>query len=235
MQKTQTCLLRELFEPLIIFNSNMKIILTSEFHRVADKLLQQWYLNEKKVAFIQNATDARCDAGEVVHRVEAPKEWYRNNGFQFDIIDLRITQGDKLKETLQHYGYLHIHGWDNAYLYTVCKDSWLFSIIHTLLEKWLVYIGSSAWSLIAWPNTTYSIVTSTTFQSELSREKLESMDFSWFQLHPFYLIPHTGKSDRFQMNIDRLQYCQEHKLSPYLTLADHQAIVLENGKFEFIE
>jgi hypothetical protein len=72
----------------------MKVILTSEFHRVSDKLLHQGYIDvsKKRVAFVQNATDHRRDAGEcVIPRVQAAIDWYIYHGFFVDIIDLRIV------------------------------------------------------------------------------------------------------------------------------------------------
>lgn len=213
----------------------MKLILTSEFHRVADKLVTQSYLDtNKKVAFIQNATDARQDTGEVIHRVEAAKDRYRDHEFTLDIIDLRQIQWEKLKNTLKQYDYLHIHGWDNKHLNTISKQSWLFDMIHTLLDDGLIYIGSSAWSLLTWPDTTYAIITNLHYKTEISQEEVEAMDFSWFWLHPFYLIPHASKADRLEMMTGRLRYCESHKLSPFLTYADNQAIIIENWHIIFI-
>ncbi len=213
----------------------MKIILTSEFHCVSNKLLELWHIQwNKKIAFVQNAVDIRINNWETIHRIESAKERYSNNWFALDIIDLRLLQDKELIKKLQQYDYLHIHGWDNKYLHDICRKSWLYDSIYQLLHEWLVYIGSSAGSIITWPDTTYSIATSTNFKSDLSQEELESMNFRWFQLHPFYLIPHFNKTDRLEMSIERLKYCHKHNLYPYLTFADNQAIIIENGKFEFI-
>ncbi len=214
----------------------MKIILTSEFHKVADKLLGQWHLSpvKTKVAFIQNATDTRQDRGEIITWVEDAKERYSNNGFTLDIIDLRIIQYKDLRSKLSEYKYLHIHGGDNKHLHAVCKQSWLTEIIHELLDNGLIYIGSSAWSIIAWPDMNYSIATSTNYQSWLSKEEVGSINFKWFWLHPFYLIPHAGKADRLPVVLERVKYCEEQKLSPLITYNDQQAIIIENGKFELI-
>ncbi len=210
----------------------MKLILTSEFHCVADKLLAQWHLKttKKKVAFIQNATDVRQDWGEVISRVEAPKQWYQLHWFQLDIIDLRIIQGSALKEKLAQYDYLHIHGWENLHLHKICNTSWLSHNIQTLLQDGLVYIGSSAGSIIAWPDIAHSLVNPTNPICEEDRGD----NFKWFGLHPFYIIPHANQPEKFQAKIDRVQYCEDNGIAPYISFSNTQAIIIEDGKFEFI-
>lgn len=202
------------------------LILTSEFAHVADKLAHAWYLNGmKKVAFVQNATDSRQDAGEIISWVESAKDRYCDNGYHLDILDLRVAQGEKLYTTLQQYDCLHIHGGDNEYLHHVCKEASLFDCVHSLVQNGLIYIGSSAWSLMAWPDLSYAI---------LSQENVTiwgKHDFTWFWLHPFYLVPHAWKSERKQKVMERIDYCEDHHLCPFLTLSDTQALVYEDGKY----
>ena len=57
----------------------MNIILTSEFISIAKHILNKWYFKQidKKVAFIQNATDNRLDKWETIERLESAKQRYK--------------------------------------------------------------------------------------------------------------------------------------------------------------
>ncbi len=212
----------------------MRLILCSEFHHVANKLLLQWFLDksEKRVGFIQNATDNRLDKWDIIERLEQAKQRYKDNNFDIEIIDLRrYNNNEELYKKLSNYNYIHVHGWDIKHLSSVAQESWLYECIRRLLSQWIAYIGSSAWSILAWNEISYARIA----EPEYTEWKWITTPWSmpWFWLHPFQIMPHCTR--RKEVAIKRLEYCIENNNNPYITLTDNQAIAIEDNTFHFIQ
>lgn len=213
----------------------MNIILTSEFITIAKHLLMKWHFKQihKKVAFIQNAVDARLEKGEKIERLEQAKQRYQDNDFSLEIVDLRTYSNSKeLYNKLSNYSYIHIHGWDIKYLSMVAQSAWLYGCIQKVLSEWITYIGSSAWSILAWYEISYARIA----EPKYTEWKWITPPWSipWLWLHSFHIMPHTDRIERQEVAIKRLEYCIQNNYNPYLTLRDNHALVINENNINFI-
>jgi peptidase E len=214
----------------------MNIILTSEFITIAKHLLNKWHFRQinKKVAFIQNAVDVRVDKWETIERLEQAKQRYKDNSFDLKIVDLRTYNDSKeLYKKLSNYNYIHVHGWDIKHLSSVAQESWLYECIRKLLSQWITYIGSSAWSILAWNEISYARIAEPQYTAW--EWIIPPWSIPWFWLHPFHIMPHSNRIERQEVAKKRLEYCIANQHHSYITLTDTQAIVIEDGKLEFIQ
>jgi peptidase E len=213
----------------------MNIILTSEFITIAKHLLNKWHFRQthKKVAFIQNAVDLRLDKWETIEWLEQAKQRYKDNNFDLEIVNLRTySESEELYKKLSDYNYIHVHGWDIKHLSSVAQKSWLYECIRKLLSQWITYIGSSAWSILAWNEISYARIAEPKYTAW--EWIIPPWSIPWFWLHPFHIMPHSNKIERQKVAIKRLEYCMKNNYNPYITLTDYEAIVYHNNNINFI-
>jgi peptidase E len=214
----------------------MNIILTSEFISIAKHILNKWYFKQidKKVAFIQNATDNRLDKWETIERLESAKQRYKDNNFNLEIIDLRkYNDSEELYKELSNYNYIHIHGWDIKHLSSVAQESWLYECIRKLLSQWITYIGSSAWSILTWNEISYARIAEPKYTEW--KWIIPTWSIPWLWLQPFHIMPHANKIERQEVAVKRLEYCIANNYNPYITLTDYEVIIFNNdGTINFI-
>ena len=96
------------------------------------------------------------------------------------------------------------------------------------MQQDILYVGTSAGSCICCPHIGQS-------QRDDDPTVVVDVDYTGLGLVPFYIDPHCGEGVVKESTFKAVRYCEEKKLSPYMTLSDQQAIVWEDGKFELID
>ena len=125
-----------------------------------------------------------------------------------------------------------MHGWDIKHLSSVAQESWLYECIRKLLSQWITYIGSSAWSILAWNEISYARIA----EPKYTEWKWITPPWSipWFWLHPFHIMPHSNKIERQEVATKRLEYCIHNNYNPYITLTDYEAIIYYDNNINFV-
>lgn len=124
------------------------LILTSKLSNVLSEILEntavlQW---KKKVWFIENAADFYKSKSFVL----GDRKAFLENNFEVVDIDLRVTQNQTLEKILSEIDIIFVSGWNTFYLLEMIRASWFDNLLRDFLNKWKIYIGSSAGSIVLW-------------------------------------------------------------------------------------
>ena len=208
-----------------------KLFLASEFGYSGNLLREKLkgFPKNPKVAYIANAADLDDDQIWMTHN----REKFIDLGFEIIDVDLRVTQHDNLKEKLEQMDTVYVEGGNTFYLLDISNKSGFTKIIQDLVNKKnKLYIGTSAGSIVAGPNTE-----STKYLDDLSVVP-NFKNFTGFGLVNFVVIPHIGNDDFYRQFEDNyFEMFKNLKMYdyPHICLRDNQAIWAEDNKIEIVQ
>ena len=165
-----------------------RLLLTSEFAQSGDYLKKVLPSKEQKmsVAYIANAADMDDDKSWM----NVNRDKFKELGYHIIDIDLREVQHQELFETIRKHDAIYLEGGNTFYLLQVSNKSGLSEMIHELVDtEEILYIGTSAGSIIAGPN-----IESTKFIDE-PEDAPELQNYTSFDLVNFVTVPHVGTGD----------------------------------------
>lgn len=178
-----------------------------------------------KVAFINTASESEKGDLSWLH---ADRDTLLKHGFE--VFDYTITGKtyEEVKNDLSVIDVLFVAGGNTFYLLEQANKCDFKKIIQNLLSKGVIYIGSSAGSLLACPN-----IEPIKFLDDPNKaEELKSFDA--LNLVDFIIFPHWGH-ERFkerQLKSVESVYSENFKV---ILLRDNQYIFVEDNSYKIIE
>lgn len=180
--------------------------------------------NQLKAAFIPTAGDPYGDKGFVY----VDRDALTNMGMSVIDVDLKTIRGKELEEVLSNVDVILVAGGNTFYLLDQVKKSGFDVIVKKLIDKGVVYVGSSAGSILCCP----TIEGAKRFDSPTDAPDLT--DYSGLNLVDFIMIPHAHK-ERYKERIQ--QTTEELQSNGYSikTLTDDQAISIDGDNVTLVE
>jgi len=200
----------------------MKLILASEFYNSFEQTKSYvGDLNGKSVLLIETAAIGEGWSPDPVTEIE-PFEKY---GASVTLYDLKDKTTQDVQGELSKAHILYVCGGNTFYLLQHMKACGLESILRQRLKEGMIYIGSSAGSIVTGPDIDFIAPMDDPSVAKLSNTKA-------LGLTDFLFLPHL---DHETMGDAAKQIISEHKESRQLhVLNDHQALILDNGKVFFV-
>ena len=174
-----------------------------------------------KVAFIPTAGDPY----ENKWFVDEDREKLKKAGFQLTDVDLKNTTKDELMNALADSDVIFVSGGNTFYLLEKVKESGFDKVILSLIEKGVIYVGSSAGAILAGP----SIEPAKDLDDPSKAPNLKS--YEGLGLVDFIILPHYGKEkykEKYQKIMDEYGNGQ-HKL---VLITDEQSIIVEGDSYK---
>ena len=203
----------------------MKLFLTSVAANVLGKIVP--YLpkspRELSVVFIPTAANPYKS-----------KEWMEDDrkklaelGFNISDFDLNGKKENEVRQVLSRANIVFVSGGNTFYLLEKVRQSGFEKVVKDLINKGLIYIGSSAGSVILGPN-----IEPMKYLDD-SSEAPSLLDYSGMGLVDFIALPHFDNK-QYDQNYKELmsEYKDKYKLKP---LADDQVIIVDGSRLENIE
>lgn len=186
----------------------MSLFLASSLYAVGDVVNKHINMKWKRVGCIWNAAHER---------------WWKNARWNIwdkkffeaswsPIIDIDISWSvdwDKVRDTID---ILFVGWWDTLYLRDLSEQSWLHTSIRNFLEKWWVYMGTSAGSMLACRDVYYPH---------------EGRKTNGLGLFPICLIPHRWSPAFLEDRENNIKKMNNHGQS-YLMLTDIDVIIVHD-------
>jgi dipeptidase E len=201
----------------------MKLYLTSNAANVLEKIVP--LLNKSphllKVAFIQTAADIY----ENSPWIDNDKNKLNELGFSIKIVDLKDKES--VEKSLKDVDIIFVAGGNTSYLLEQAQKCDFLEIVRNLVKHGVIYIGSSAGSLLAGPNIEIDkIYDDGDFGKELnSYEGLGFIDF--------VILPHAD-NPAYEPYIKKIfeKYGDKYK---FKKLNDNQFIIVEDNNNQIVE
>ncbi len=155
--------------------------------------------------------------------------YFKNNGYDVIIADLK-EDPEKLKEKLESVDIIEVGGGDVNWLLDWAKKSKLDTYLKDLLNKGVVYVGSSAGSMLVNPDIGF-----TWWEPE---EKWEGTDHVGLGIIDFMFQPLHGRTDESTVDtlIERKKYMQTVLDYPWkiFLVKDGQAIKVDGDTIDHV-
>lgn len=148
-----------------------------------------------------------------------------NEGYDFEELDIEGKNKDDLREVLKDKNAVYVEGGNTFYLLKAVRESGFDTVIKELIEKGMVYIGSSAGSYIACP----TIEMATWKKPGEEKENFGVTDLTGMNLVPFLVKAHydPDQDELLKEKISQSKY--ETKV-----LKDGQAFLVEGGQYQLV-
>lgn len=141
---------------------------------------------------------------------------------EFDIKDYNQK---RLYEELMKFDVIFFSGGSSYYLLEKMKLSGFDKIVQKLLDKGVIYIGSSAGSIVACPNIDFIK------PMDYPKEAPNLKDFTGLNLIDFYFLPHY-KREKYAKICK--QILRENKDIEIVPVRDDQLIAVEDNSWRII-
>ena len=176
-------------------------------------------ITDCKIAYIITASKKVDDTSYIDRHRQKMNEL----NFSYTEIDIAGKNEDQLQKALDGHDIVMVEGGNTFYLLKAVRESGFESVIKDLIEKGVVYIGSSAGSYIACP----SIVMAT--WSNRGFDRCGITDYTAMNLVPFLIKAHYTPDMKAMLEekAKDLQY-------PMRVLNDDQAILIRDGKVQLL-
>ena len=200
----------------------MKLILASEFYNSFEQMKSfMGDLNGKSVLFIETA--AIGEGCPFDHKTEI--ELFENHGASVTLYDLKDKTVQNVQDELSKADILYVCGGNTFYLLGHIKACGFETILRQRLKEGMIYIGSSAGSIVTGPDINFIAPMDNPSVTQLDNTKA-------LGLTDFLFLPHL---DHETMENAAKQIISKHRGSKHLfVLRDHQSLLVDNGKMFFV-
>jgi len=193
----------------------------------------------KTIHFLKKLTDKDWSDLNVVFITTAgnpyeDKWWIRDDkkalvdlGVNIIEIDIAGKSSKELEEKIGEPDVIFVAGGNTIYLLQEARKSGFMDIVIGLVKKGVIYVGSSAGSVLAGPDLTLE----TYVEDEKDTPKLNS--YTGLGLVNFLIQPHWSEEflrDKYLKIADKLV---KSKI-PLITLTDDQAVLIDGEKMEIL-
>ncbi len=204
-----------------------RLFLASFAAYTLDKLIDNFNLTPKNLhlAFIPTAADPYPP--EKKGFVKEERDALVQKGFKVRDVDINRKTKDKLEKELKDIDVVFVGGGNTFYLLEKTRESGFDEIVTRLVDKGVVYIGSSAGSVLAGPD----IEPVSSLDDPEKAPNLAST--KGLGLVDFVVVPHleNEKFDAEAKEILSKYKDYKHKLIP---ISDQQSVVVEGNKYDIV-
>ena len=172
-----------------------------------------------KMAYISTASNPSSDRSYVTLH----KEMMKQGGYDFEDIDVEGKKKEELEKLLNGKKIINVEGGNSFFLLKTARESGFDKIVKDLVERGIIYVGTSAGAYLPCP----SIETST--WSEKERERFGVTDFTGLNLVPFIIKAHykDEQAELYREKVKQSKY-------PVRLLRDGQGILVEGNAYTFV-
>ena len=172
-----------------------------------------------KIEYIITASKKVDDVGYI----ERHRQKMDELNFSYTELDIAGQNKDELKKALDGHDIVLVEGGNTFYLLKIVRESGFANVIKDLIEKGVVYIGSSAGSYITCP----SIIMATWSNRGFNRCGITN--YTAMNLVPFLIKTHYTPEMKTMLNekVKNLQY-------PMRVLNDEQAVLVRDGEVQLL-
>jgi len=195
-----------------------KLFLASIVSNTIEKLIEILPGSSDKlaVAFIPTAADPYEDKWFV----DEDRDKLKEKGFNVKDVDIKGKTEQELLEELKDVDIIFVAGGNTFYLLEKSRESGFDKIVKELIQKGVIYVGSSAGATLAGPD----IEPIKTLDDPSKAPSLKS--FNGLNLVDFIILPHFEEKNRKEYGeIIRENSEKGYKL---IILTDNQAVVVED-------
>jgi len=202
-----------------------KLFLTSYFAFVSKLLLPLLpkQPNQLKLAFIPTAADP--------YKI---KPWFYGDkiklklmGFQIINVDIKNKTKEQLFKQMKDIDVIFVSGGNTYYLLEHVQKSGFEEVVKKLTAKGVIYVGSSAGSVLACPTIEH-------IEDLDDKTKASLTSFKGINLIDFLILPHYGDS-KYKYKFQQIMKKWSDKKYKIQTLTNTQVIVVNNNKIEILK
>lgn len=202
-----------------------KLFLASAAVFTLDLIRQTLPSSTKKlrVAFVPTAADLYTE-----------KQWMyddRNKllkmGFDVFDVDIKNKTEEKLFEELKSIDMLFVSGGNTYYLLEKTLQSGFDKVVKKLIDKGVIYIGSSAGSVLTCPTIEF-------IEDLDDRSEANLTAFNGLGLVDFLILPHYG-DPKYDARLNKIIATWKNKGHNIITLTNNQAIILEGDSQRIVD
>jgi len=204
-----------------------KLFLSSSVNFVAKDIASKIKRHNKlKAVFIDTA--AEVEKGD--------KQWFKDDrqglvDAGFNLFDYTITDktSAEIEKDLSGIDVVCVEGGNTFYLLLQARKSGFDKFIKKAVNDEVIYIGSSAGSIIASPD----IEITKKIETKIYEKQLKS--FKGFGLVDFIALPHWGSKDFKDLYLNRRLDVAYKKRNKIILLNDDQYVEVEDDKYKIID
>jgi dipeptidase E len=203
----------------------MLLYLTSIASKTLDLLIP--FLDKKpeelKAAFIPTAADLYSEKPWV----RSDKEKFVDLGFNVKTVDIKLFSKEMLRQELKNADIIFVTGGTTTYLLEKARESGFDQIVKELFKKGVIYIGSSAGSVLAGPTVEVDRI----YDHRNLGGELDS--YEGLRLTETVVLPHSD-NEKYAVIIKEIErrFGNKFKLQK---LNDNQALLVKNGYEQVLE
>jgi len=200
----------------------MKLILSSD----GSFLLKYGYKltgipkDQMKIGYITTAYQVSRNNFEFFENF---KNKVKEEGYNFEEIDIKGKDEEELREFFKDKNIIHFEGGNTFYLLKAIQETGFDKILKDLLDRGVVYIGTSAGAYVACP--TIEVAN----WNDDGKDKFGIADFTAFNLVPFVLKVHY-KDEKEELTREKMKTLKY----PIRILKDGQGILVEDNRYTFV-
>lgn len=200
-----------------------KLFLASIVSNIIEELLEilPKPANELTVAFIPTAADPYKDKWFV----EDDRNKLKEKSFNLKDVDIKGKAKQELEDDLKDIDIIFVAGGNTFYLLEKARESGFDEIVKELVQKGVIYVGSSAGATFVCP----TIEPVKTLDDPSKAPSLKS--FEGLNLVDFVVLPHLGRENKEKYEKIMREYEGRYKIIP---LTDNQAVVVEGSEYQIV-
>ena|SRR5256885_9786234 len=202
----------------------MTLFLASNASKTLDLLLPLLPKSphELKLAFIPTARDPYKETPWI----DVDRQKVSELGFTIIDVDLKDKTENEIRKLLADVDIIFVAGGNTFYLLEKVKKSGFDKVVKELIQKGIIYIGSSAGSVIMGPD-----IESVKVFDDMHVAKLDS--FEGLNLVDFVVLPHYKKG---VYEKEHNQAMEEYKGKyKFILLTDEQAVLVTDSGYKVVE
>lgn len=203
-----------------------KLFLTSTASSVVSDIVK--YLPRRRLSLVFIKTAAEVEKGDLWWLKKDRKSLV---DVGFTVTDYTITGKTRqvIQQDLKKYDILFFSGGNTFYLLEKIQHSGCASVIKDFVESGKIFIGSSAGSIIAGPDT-YPL-----YRLDNVKKATHLKGYEGLSLVDFVVFPHWGTDDFKELYLNRRlahAYTTKHKI---ILLTDNQYIRVEGDMYKIVD
>lgn len=205
-----------------------RLFLTSQVQYVANSIGPKISDDiKKKSVFIMTPLKGKPGADLDWHYTN--KKNMEDNGFHFDMYDIEGKTEADIAKDLSKYQCMYVEGGSSPYLLQESQKNNFGRYVKERVENNMLYISTSAGSIIAGPVLPPYVREDRFVQPPLA-------DYTGFNLVNFTLVPHWGSKEfRNKYLGGRIEKIYSEQMPPFILLTDNQYIEVEDDWYKIVD
>lgn len=207
-----------------------QLFLTSQVHFVAKSIAARVGKNiNKKMVFINTCVRDKIRPNDAMEWHEKNKSQLKEVGFQYDMYDIAGKTNQQLHDDLDKYDMMYVEGGNTFYLLCKSQENDFSSYVQKRVLEGMIYIGTSAGSIIAGPETVSGS------RPGKSPSDYNLSDSTGFGLVNFVIMPHWGDQSKKDMYMNhKIPIAYSHN-NPYILLSDNQYVEVTDNWYKIVD